>query len=132
MGVLNSLLVAALVGGLIFLGNNYIRRWEERVNSAVSRYLTEQNQTPNKRPLQMLCDAVGLTLRNNFELSAVRRRIRKRGLPDPANSSEILKRGNLYKFLKFARKNNLRLDKPGSVAAATMQYKGLLSDKINT
>jgi len=35
------------------------------------------------------------------------------------------KRGNLYKFLAFARKNNLQLDKTAGIAVATMQYKGL-------
>jgi hypothetical protein len=46
-------------------------------------------------------------------------------LPDPANSSEILKHGNLYRFFAFVQKNNLQLDKPGGMAVATMQYKGL-------
>ena len=131
VGVIQGLLIAGVSTGAAFLLANYIRRWEKRVDSAVDRYVKEYSETPDKsrsfRSLQILCDAVGLTLQNNLELRAVRCRIRKRGLPDPANS-KILKRGNLYKFLKFARKNNLPLDKPGSLAAATLRYKGLTED----
>jgi hypothetical protein len=129
MGAFTYAMLALLGSCLLFLAVIQVQRWEKRVNTAVERYIKVFNESPSQnrsfRSLQMLCDAVGLTLRNNFELRAVRRQIRKRGLPDPADSYEILKRGNLYRFFAFVRKNNLRLDKPGSLAAATMHYKGL-------
>jgi hypothetical protein len=119
------------VAAFFFLAGLYVVRWERRVNSAVERYIKSYGVTPHEKRknfvLQNLFDAVGLTLRNNWELTAVRKRIRKRGLPDPLGPSLMLNRVNLYKFFRSVRRHDIRLDEPGGLLTALGRYTGEFS-----
>jgi hypothetical protein len=113
----------------LWLAGIQIHRREANIRSVVDRYikLYEASSRAGQRrsALQMLLDAGALTTRNNRALNEVRRRIRKHHIPDPADLSPMLKRGNLHRFLRFSLKNNLRLDEAGDIMGAIGRYKGL-------
>ena|ERR1700719_889339 len=127
--VANWLWLGLVLGSLLWLATVQLNRRETRIAYIVDSYVKCYRASPTAQreqsALQMLLEAGAVTTRNNWELKAVRKRIREQNIPDCADLFPILKRVNLHRFLRFALENNLSLQSEAAISAAIERYYAL-------